>query len=246
MEESSSISARVVAGRQLSEVCQAQDLGFLESSSRCAKRERALTGSLTQVHAKRGNRFPLQGYGGDKVQEALQAEAERAGVAGARVLVSDVFPKTEEHAHKRLADVFLDTAPFSAHTTMADALFAGLPAVTWPGELQPSRVGAALAMAAGPGGCVVRTLEEYEEVLVRLVRRKAVRVMWKGKLAASLRKGPEAKESALWDMTAFQVAYEVGLRMAWEAGLCADGGALRHVVVNSRTRERVLREHGLW
>jgi protein O-GlcNAc transferase len=191
----------------------------------------------------------LQGYGGDKVEDALRAEAERAGVAAARVVVSDVFPKVEEHAHKRLADVFVDTAPFSAHTTMTDALFAGLPAVTWPGAGQPSRVGAALVMAAGPGGCVVRTLEEYEEVLVRLVRRTAVRKELRGKLEETLKTGPGAKEGALWDMTAFQVAYEVGLRMMWEVSLEAGrsgGGALRHVLVNSRTRERVLREHGLW
>ena len=190
----------------------------------------------------------MQGYGGDKVQETLRAEAERAGVAGTRLIVSEVFPKAEEHAHKQLADVFLDTAPFGAHTTMADALFAGLPAVTWPGDRQPSRVGASLVSAAGPGGYVVRTLKEYEEVLVRLVDRESVRKRLRGQLAATLRRGPGAKEGALWDVTAFQESYEAGLRMTWEVGLeerGGKGGGKGHVVVNSRTRERVLRKHGL-
>ena len=42
----------------------------------------------------------------------------------------------EEYWHKGLADAFLDTWTFTAHTTATDALYAALPLVTAPGHHQ--------------------------------------------------------------------------------------------------------------
>ena len=53
--------------------------------------------------------------------------------------------KLDEHlARLKCADLFLDTLPYNAHTTASDALWAGVPVLTWPGTTFPSRVAASL------------------------------------------------------------------------------------------------------
>ena len=52
-------------------------------------------------------------------------------------------------ARHRLADLFLDTLPYNAHTTASDALWAGLPVLTRIGETFAGRVAASLLNAIG-------------------------------------------------------------------------------------------------
>jgi predicted O-linked N-acetylglucosamine transferase (SPINDLY family) len=67
-----------------------------------------------------------------------------------------------------LADLFLDTLPYNAHTTASDALWAGLPFITCMGETFPGRVGASLLRAVGLPELVATTLVEYEGLARRL------------------------------------------------------------------------------
>ena len=50
-------------------------------------------------------------------------------------------------ARHQLADLFLDTLPYNAHTTCSDALWAGVPVVTCYGNAFPGRVAASLLKA---------------------------------------------------------------------------------------------------
>ena len=60
---------------------------------------------------------------------------EDAVVAGGGVF-AERLPRVEDHlARYRQADLFLDTHPYNAHTTAADALLAGLPVLTIPVSL---------------------------------------------------------------------------------------------------------------
>ena len=75
----------------------------------------------------------------------------------------------EEHlARHRLADLFLDTLPYGAHTTGSDALWAGLPLLTCCGETFAGRVGASLLDAIGLPELVTGNLEEYEATALQL------------------------------------------------------------------------------
>jgi hypothetical protein len=67
-----------------------------------------------------------------------------------------------------LADLFLDTFPYGAHTTASDALWMGLPVVTMIGHSFASRVCASLIGAAGLDELVCREPESYEDVAVTL------------------------------------------------------------------------------
>ena len=89
-----------------------------------------------------------------------------------RRLVFAQFRKSpEQHlARLQLADLFLDTLPYNAHTTASDALWAGLPVVTCAGETFAARVAGSLLHANGLPELVTHTLADYEALALRLAR----------------------------------------------------------------------------
>ena len=79
------------------------------------------------------------------------------------------MPRVEDHlARYRLADIFLDTFPYNAHTTAADAMMAGLPVVTCMGNGFHARVAGSLVHAAGLAELVTHSLEDYEALAMAL------------------------------------------------------------------------------
>jgi len=98
----------------------------------------------------------------------LRRYAEAAGVDPGRLVFAARLPRPRHLARTRLADLVLDTRPCNAHTTAADALRAGVPVLTCPGETFASRVAASLACAAGLHELVVRDMEAYEALAVAL------------------------------------------------------------------------------
>ena len=64
----------------------------------------------------------------------LRKEATARGISPHRLVFADRMPLSEHLARHRLADLFLDTLPYNAHTTASDALWAGLPLLTQIGE----------------------------------------------------------------------------------------------------------------
>jgi len=101
-------------------------------------------------------------------EKNLRKEAAARSIDPTR-LVSAGALKLEEHlARYRLADLFLDTLPYNAHTTASDALWAGLPLVTCYGESFPGRVAASLLHAVGLPELVTHSMEDYEALALRL------------------------------------------------------------------------------
>ncbi len=100
--------------------------------------------------------------------ENLKQEATHRGVSPDRLVFSERMPLPEHLARHRLADLFLDTSPYNAHTTCSDALWAGLPVLTFPGESFASRVSASLLLALGLPELVQPDLENYESMAIFL------------------------------------------------------------------------------
>ncbi len=92
----------------------------------------------------------------------LRAEAAQRGVAPERLVFAPRAPLDAHLARHRLADLFLDTLPYNAHTTASDALWAGLPVLTCKGEAFASRVAASLLHATGLPELVTHSHAEYE------------------------------------------------------------------------------------
>ena len=98
-------------------------------------------------------------------QENLRAQARLAGIEPERLIFANRIPRVEDHlARYRVADIFLDTWPYNAHTTAADALLVGLPVVTYKGQSFPSRVAASLLESLGLHELVADSVEGYFEV----------------------------------------------------------------------------------
>jgi predicted O-linked N-acetylglucosamine transferase (SPINDLY family) len=117
-------------------------------------------------------------------QANLCAAAAARGVASSRLVFATRVPRVEDHlARYRLADIFLDTYPYNAHTTAADALMVGLPVVTCMGNAFHARVAGSLLHAAGLPELATRSLEDYEALANAL----AVQPEWVARLKARLR-----------------------------------------------------------
>src|SRR5204862_4440769 len=100
----------------------------------------------------------------------LDREGAARGVDPARLVYAGEAPLAVHLARHALADLFLDTLPYNAHATAADALWAGLPVLTQLGEVFAGRVGASLLTAAGLPELITRTPEEYEATALALAR----------------------------------------------------------------------------
>ncbi len=99
----------------------------------------------------------------------LRQQAMNRGVDAQRLVFAGKTPLLSEHlARQRAADLFLDTLPYNAHATASDALWAGLPVLTCPGEALASRVAASLLSAIGVPELIAASQEEYEMLAVAL------------------------------------------------------------------------------
>jgi predicted O-linked N-acetylglucosamine transferase (SPINDLY family) len=100
----------------------------------------------------------------------LRREAEARGISAERLIFARDLPLAEHLARLSLADLFLDTFPYSAHTTASDALWAGLPLLTRMGETFASRVAASLLRAVGLPELATTTVSAFEGLAVELAR----------------------------------------------------------------------------
>jgi predicted O-linked N-acetylglucosamine transferase (SPINDLY family) len=153
---------------------------------------------------------------GETSQRNLRKEAESRGVDPSRIVFATRVPLVEDHlARYRQADLFLDTHPYNAHTTAADALMAGLPVVTYMGNSFPSRVAGSLLHAIGMPELVTHSLGEYEALALRLAQDPALLANYKTKIAAN------KTTHALFDTKGFcfnlEAAY-IAMWRAWQLG----------------------------
>jgi len=155
----------------------------------------------------------------------LCREAKRRGVAAERLVFAPHKPLAEHLARHRLADLFLDTFPYNAHTTASDALWVGCPVLTMAGETFASRVAASLLRVLGLPELITRSLADYQDAALRLARNAG--------LLAALRERLEAsrKESQLFNADWFARNLEKAYSAMWE--IYASGEAPRAFTVSS-------------
>jgi len=98
----------------------------------------------------------------------LRREAQVRNIAPERLIFAPRAPIAQHLARQKLADLFLDTLPYNAHTTTSDALWVGLPVVTLAGDTFASRVAGSLLHAAGVPELITHTMQAYEALALRL------------------------------------------------------------------------------
>jgi predicted O-linked N-acetylglucosamine transferase (SPINDLY family) len=103
----------------------------------------------------------------------LRRQAQARGIDPARLVFAGRLKVDEHLARHRLADLFLDTLPYNAHTTASDALWAGLPVLTCQGSAFAARVAGSLLHAVGLPELVTQSPADYEALALALARDNA-------------------------------------------------------------------------
>lgn len=99
----------------------------------------------------------------DGVADRLRSRAVSAGVDPSRLVFAPVVANEEHLARYPLADLIVDTAPYGGHTTTSDALWMGVPVLTWAGRSFHARVSANLVQQARIPELLCQTPSEYVE-----------------------------------------------------------------------------------
>lgn len=117
-----------------------------------------------------------------ETDERLRDYAEQMGVARERIVFAPKLANAHHMARYPLADLFLDTSPYGAHTTASDALWMGVPVLTVPGRSFASRVCGSLVAAAGLTELICATPDEYVERAVALAHDPALLKSYRDRL----------------------------------------------------------------
>lgn len=104
----------------------------------------------------------------EATEKRLRQYAEARGITAERIIFAAKLTNPHHLARYPLADLFLDTTPYGAHTTSSDALWMGVPVLTVSGRSFASRVCGSLVRAAGLPELVCESVSEYVERAVAL------------------------------------------------------------------------------
>ena len=122
------------------------------------------------------------------VDAQLKKYAEESGIDGERIIFA---PRVESHAdhlsRHNHANLFLDTSPYNAHATTSDALWSGLPVVTFTGKSFTARVASSLLNAIDMPELITQTPEEYENLALELATDKKLLSKITKKVKANVR-----------------------------------------------------------
>jgi predicted O-linked N-acetylglucosamine transferase (SPINDLY family) len=143
-------------------------------------------------------------------EDNLRREAAARGIEPGRLLFAPLVRLPQHLARLQLADLGLDTHPYTSHTTASDLLWSATPLVTMIGETFASRVAASILEAAGLSQLVTRNMDEYFELASQLAldpeKRRHIRAALEEKRTSS----------PLFDTPQFTRDLEKLYRRAWD------------------------------
>ena len=148
--------------------------------------------------------------GSARTQDNLRAAATSNGVDPERLVFARPVPVADHLARHRLADLFVDTFHYNAHTTASDALWAGLPLVTKAGSGFAARVAASLLTAIGLDDLITTSDEQYFALALELARNPVKLAAIRERLAANRQTMP------LFDSEQFTRHIEAGYEAAFQ------------------------------
>ncbi len=149
----------------------------------------------------------------------LRAAAQAAGIEPERLVFAPVWPKPRHLERLALADLVLDTRFYNGHTTVSDALWAGVPVLSVLGTAFAGRAGASLLRAAGLPEGVSATVAEHEALAGRLIAHANERQAWRQRLREARSRSP------LFDTHGFVIGFEAVIERLWQAKLASQSMA---------------------
>lgn len=123
-----------------------------------------------------------------EAKENLYLKANTQGIDASRIIFATRTENLEDHlARHQLADLFLDTTPYNAHSTASDALSTGLPVLTVMGDTYCGRVATSLLTALNLKELITNSLDEYLNLATQLAESSEKILAIKTKLNAGLK-----------------------------------------------------------
>tara|TARA_A100001011_G_scaffold139080_1_gene146961 strand:- start:300 stop:2240 length:1941 start_codon:yes stop_codon:yes gene_type:complete len=102
----------------------------------------------------------------------IEDEAFKHGIGNERIIFAENLPHNNHLDRLRLADIFLDTFPYNAHTTASDAIRMGVPIVTLNGRSFASRVCTSILNQVNMEKLTTNSVKKYEEIAIELGNNK--------------------------------------------------------------------------
>jgi predicted O-linked N-acetylglucosamine transferase (SPINDLY family) len=146
----------------------------------------------------------------DETKANLRREAAAAGVDAQRLIFAPRVGVGEHVARHAVADLFLDTYPYGAHTTANDALLAGLPLLTCVGDTLVSRIAGSQLLAIGLSELITTNFADYEALALKLATEPALLASHRQRLAAN------RKTTPLFDMARYARDFEDAMLRIWD------------------------------
>jgi len=104
----------------------------------------------------------------ESAKEQLQSHAASCGLDPKRLVFGERLKPSEYLARYKTPDLFLDTFPYNAGTTASDALWVGLPVLTFTGQSFASRMAASALMGVGMPELITDSTEAYVQKAIEL------------------------------------------------------------------------------
>lgn len=145
-----------------------------------------------------------------RANENLLQRWKDSGLEEERLIFADkIDDRAKYYSRIQLADLCIDTRIYNGGSTTMDSLWAGVPVITVLGEHYASRMSAGLINGANMSECITNNIEEYEELVVRLVENSEELKNMKEKL------WKEREICPLFDTGKFVDDLEKGYQMIW-------------------------------
>jgi len=149
-------------------------------------------------------------YNFPEAPENLKREAQALGINASRLIFSPYIKMAAHIERNILADLFLDSLPYNAHTTASDALWANVPVLTLQGKSFAGRVAASLLHAIEMPELITYTEQEFEDRAVDLATHPEKLAALKVKLSKNRLTTP------LFDTKLYTKHFEAALIEAYE------------------------------
>jgi predicted O-linked N-acetylglucosamine transferase (SPINDLY family) len=152
----------------------------------------------------------------ESVRDRFRRHFDDRGIASDRIRLLPRSPSLAEHLnHYNALDIALDTYPYNGTTTTCEALWMGVPVVTWRGQAHASRVGLSILTTLGMPELAAANRDDYVERIVALARTPERLLLMRQSLRERVARSP------ICDKRRFVAGLETSYRRMWRAW-CSD------------------------
>jgi len=124
----------------------------------------------SNILKKTKNSYLWLNFANEPAKKNLTNYLESKSIENNRIIFSKPVQVYEDHLSRLgLADLYLDTFPFGAHSSCVTSIFCGLPVLTMQGETIASRICSSILKSINLDDLITNDYEQYESVAIDLI-----------------------------------------------------------------------------